>query len=306
MSVLTSEGALRLERVPASAVVLGGGVIGVEFASAWASLGARVTIIEALPRLVPGEDEAVSKQLERAFRKRRIAVRTNTMFESVERHDGGVTVRTQDGKTHDAEVLLIAVGRGPVTADLGYEQAGVAMDRGFVTTDEFGRTSAPGVWAVGDIVPGVQLAHRGFAQGIVVAEKIAGLDPVPVNDALVPRVTFCEPEIASVGLTEARARQVHGADAVTTAEFNVAGNAKSQILGAQGFVKLVSLKDGPIVGFHAIGARMGEQVGEGQLIVNWEADADDVAALVHAHPTQNETLGEAAMALAGKPLHNHG
>ena len=304
--VLTSEGALRLERVPASAVVLGGGVIGVEFASAWASLGARVTIVEALPRLVPGEDEAVSKQLERAFRKRRIAVRTNTMFESVERHDGGVTVHTQDGRTHDAEVMLIAVGRGPVTADLGYEQAGVAMDRGFVTTDGFGRTSVPGVWAVGDIVPGVQLAHRGFAQGIVVAEKIAGLDPAPVDDALVPRVTFCEPEIASVGLTEARARQVHGADAVTTAEFNVAGNAKSQILGAQGFVKLVSLKDGPIVGFHAIGARMGEQVGEGQLIVNWEADADDVAALVHAHPTQNETLGEAAMALAGKPLHNHG
>jgi len=304
--VLTSEGALRLERVPASAVVLGGGVIGVEFASAWASLGARVTIIEALPRLVPGEDEAVSKQLERAFRKRRITARTNTMFESVERRDDGVTVRTQDGKAHDAEVMLIAVGRGPVTADLGYEQAGVAMDRGFVTTDEFGRTSAPGVWAVGDIVPGVQLAHRGFAQGIVVAEKIAGLDPVPVNDALVPKVTFCEPEIASVGLTEAKAKEVHGADAVTTAEFNVAGNAKSQILGAQGFVKLVSLKDGPIVGFHAIGARMGEQVGEGQLIVNWEADADDVAALVHAHPTQNETLGEAAMALAGKPLHNHG
>ena len=304
--VLTSEGALRLERVPASAVVLGGGVIGVEFASAWASLGARVTIIEALPRLVPGEDEAVSKQLERAFRKRRIAVRTNTMFESVERRDGGVTVHTQDGKTHDAEVMLIAVGRGPVTADLGYEQAGVAMDRGFVTTDGLGRTSAPGVWAVGDIVPGVQLAHRGFAQGIVVAERIAGLDPAPVDDALVPRVTFCEPEIASVGLTEARARQVHGADAVTTAEFNVAGNAKSQILGAQGFVKLVSLKDGPILGFHAIGTRMSEQVGEGQLIVSWEADADDVAALVHAHPTQNETLGEAAMALAGKPLHNHG
>ena len=304
--VLTSEGALRLERVPASAVVLGGGVIGVEFASAWASLGARVTIVEALPRLVPGEDEAVSKQLERAFRKRRIAVRTNTMFESVERHDDGVTVHTQDGKTHDAEVMLIAVGRGPVTADLGYEQAGVAMDRGFVTTDGLGRTSVPGVWAVGDIVPGVQLAHRGFAQGIVVAEKISGLDPAPVDDALVPKVTFCEPEIASVGLTEAKAKEVHGADAVTTAEFNVAGNAKSQILGTQGFVKLVSLKDGPIVGFHAIGARMGEQVGEGQLIVNWEADADDVAALVHAHPTQNETLGEAAMALAGKPLHNHG
>jgi len=273
--VMTSDQALELDRVPASAVVLGGGVIGVELASAWASMGSRVTIIEALPHLVPNEDEAISKQLERAFRKRRIAFRTGTMFDSVERTAAGVRVRTADGRTYDAEVLLIAVGRGPATANLGYEEAGVAMD-------------------------------RGFAQGIAVAEKIAGLDPRPVDDILVPKVTFCEPEIASVGLSEARAAEVHGAENVTTAEFNVAGNARSQILGTQGFVKLVSLKDGPIVGFHAIGARMGEQVGEGQLIVSWEADAHDVASLVHAHPTQNETIGEAAMVLAGKPLHNHG
>ena len=304
--VMTSDQALELDRVPSSAVILGGGVIGVEFASAWASMGSRVTIIEGLPRLVPNEDEAVSKQLERAFRKRKIAFKTNTMFESVERTATGVTVRTADSKTYDAEVLLIAVGRGPATANLGYEEAGVAMDRGFVLTDDYGRTNVDGVWAVGDIVPGVQLAHRGFAQGIVVAEKIAGLDPRPVDDTLVPKVTFCEPEIASVGLSEAQAIEIHGAEKVTTAEFNVAGNAKSQILGTQGFVKLVSLKDGPVVGFHAIGTRMGEQIGEGQLIVSWEADAHDVASLVHAHPTQNETIGEAAMALAGKPLHNHG
>ncbi|RJF44687.1 dihydrolipoyl dehydrogenase [Actinomyces sp. 2119] len=304
--VMTSEEALALDHVPASAVILGGGVIGVEFASAWASLGSQVTIIEGLHHLVPNEDEAVSRQLERAFRKRGIAFRTSTMFESVDRHEGGVSVRTADGATFDAEVLLIAVGRGPATQGLGYEEAGVSMDRGFVLTDGYGRTNVEGVWAVGDIVPGVQLAHRGFAQGIVVAEKIAGLDPRPVEDDLVPKVTFCEPEIASVGLSEARAVELHGRDNVTTAEFNVAGNAKSQILGTQGFVKLVSLKDGPVLGFHAVGARMGEQVGEGQLMVSWEADADDVAALVHAHPTQNETLGEAAMALAGKPLHNHG
>ena len=264
--VMTSDQALELDRVPSSAVILGGGVIGVEFASAWASMGSRVTIIEGLPRLVPNEDEAVSKQLERTFRKRKIAFKTNTMFESVERTATGVTVRTADSKTYDAEVLLIAVGRGPATANLGYEEAGVAMDRGFVLTDDYGRTNVDGVWAVGDIVPGVQLAHRGFAQAI----------------------------------------EIHGAEKVTTAEFNVAGNAKSQILGTQGFVKLVSLKDGPVVGFHAIGTRMGEQIGEGQLIVSWEADAHDVASLVHAHPTQNETIGEAAMALAGKPLHNHG
>ena len=304
--VMTSEQALELDHVPTSAIILGGGVIGVEFASAWASMGSRVTIIEGLPRLVPNEDEAVSKQLERAFRKRKIAFKTNTMFDSVERTASGVTVRTADSTTYDAEILLIAVGRGPATANLGYEEAGVAMDRGFVLTDDYGRTNIENVWAVGDIVPGVQLAHRGFAQGIAVAEAIAGLEPRPIDDDLGPKVTFCDPEIASVGLTEERAAEVHGAQNIETAEFNVAGNAKSQILGAQGFVKLVSLKDGPILGFHAIGTRMGEQVGEGQLIVSWEADAADIAPLVHAHPTQNETIGEAAMALAGKPLHNHG
>lgn len=304
--VMTSEQALELDHVPTSAIILGGGVIGVEFASAWASMGSRVTIIEGLPRLVPSEDEAVSKQLERAFRKRKIAFKTNTMFDSVERTASGVTVRTADSTTYDAEILLIAVGRGPATANLGYEEAGVAMDRGFVLTDDYGRTNIENVWAVGDIVPGVQLAHRGFAQGIAVAEAIAGLEPRPIDDDLVPKVTFCDPEIASVGLTEERAAEVHGAQNIETAEFNVAGNAKSQILGAQGFVKLVSLKDGPILGFHAIGTRMSEQVGEGQLIVSWEADAADIAPLVHAHPTQNETIGEAAMALAGKPLHNHG
>lgn len=304
--VITSEQALQLDRIPSSAVILGGGVIGVEFASAWASLGTQVTIIEGLPHLVPNEDEAISKQLERAFRKRKIAFKTSTMFSRVERHEGGVTVHTEDGQSYDAELMLIAVGRGPATANLGYEEVGVSMDRGFVLTDEYGRTNIENVWAVGDIVPGVQLAHRGFAQGIVVAERIAGLSPQPVDDVKVPKVTFCEPEIASVGLSEAKAKEIHGTDNIETAEFNVAGNAKSQILGTQGFVKLVSLKGGPIVGFHAIGARMGEQVGEGQLIVNWEADADDLASLVHAHPTQNETLGEAAMVLAGKPLHNHG
>ena len=304
--VITSEQALEMDHVPASAVILGGGVIAVEFASAWASLGTKVTILEGLARLVPNEDAAISKQLERAFRKRKIGFHTSTMFESVDRTASGVTVRTQDGKTIEAEVMLIAVGRGPATQDLGYEEVGVSMDRGFVLTDEHCRTNVPGVWAVGNIVPGVQLAHRGFAQGVAVAERIAGLDPAPVDDVKVPKVTFCEPEIASVGLSEDQAKEIHGEDAVVTAEFNVAGNARSQILGTQGFVKLVSLKDGPIVGFHAIGARMGEQVGEGQLIVNWEADASDVAALVHAHPTQNETIGEAAMVLAGKPLHNHG
>ena len=158
---------------------------------------------------------------------------------------------------------------------------------------------------MGDIVPGLQLAHRGFAQGIFVAEEIAGLKPAGIVESGIPRVTYSDPEVASVGLTEARAKEVHGADGVETLEYNLGGNGKSQILGTQGFIKLVRQKDGPVVGVHMIGARVGELIGEGQLIVNWEAYPEDVASLVHAHPTQNEALGEAHLALAGKPLHAH-
>ena len=161
------------------------------------------------------------------------------------------------------------------------------------------------IYAAGDIVPGLQLAHRGFAQGIFVAEQIAGLNPTPIVESGIPRVTYCEPEVASVGLTEAKAKELHGADGVETLEYNLAGNGKSKILGTTGFVKLVRQKDGPVVGVHMVGARVGELIGEGQLIVNWEAYPEDVAALVHAHPTQNEALGEAHLALAGKPLHAH-
>ena len=284
--------------------MLGGGVIGVEFASVWASFGAEVTIIEGLDRLVPAEDEAISKNLERQFRKRGIDFKTKTMFESVTQDESGVHVKTNDGNTYDGDILLVAIGRGPATANLGYEEQGVNMERGFVLTDERLRTNVEGIYAVGDIVPGLQLAHRGFLQGIFVAEEIAGLNPEPIVESGIPRVTFCEPEIASVGLTEKQAKEQYGGDKIATQEFNLAGNGKSQILNTAGLVKLVALKDGPIVGFHAIGARMGEQIGEGQLIVNWEAYAEDVASIIHAHPTQNESIGEAALALAGKPLHS--
>ena len=179
------------------------------------------------------------------------------------------------------------------------------MDRGFVLTDERLSTNVPGVFAVGDIVPGLQLAHRGFAQGIFVAEEIAGLSPNPIVESGIPRVTYCEPEIASVGLTEAQAAEKYGADQVQSYEYNLGGNGKSQILGTAGFVKLVREKDGPVVGVHMVGSRVGELIGEGQLVVNWEAFPDDVAALLHAHPTQNEAFGEAFLALAGKPLHSH-
>ncbi|QQS00727.1 MAG: dihydrolipoyl dehydrogenase [Austwickia sp.] len=304
--VLTSDQALRLEEVPERVVVLGGGVIGVEFASVFRSFGAEVTVVEALPRLVAAEDEAVSAQLERAFRKRKIAVRTGAPFESVTQDKTGVRVRLAGGEQIEADLLLVAVGRGPVTAGLGYEEAGVAMERGYVLADEYCRTSVPGVYAVGDIVPGLQLAHRGFAQGILVAEHIAGLDPTPIVESGIPRVTYCDPEIASVGLTEAAAREQYGADQVATYDYNLGGNGKSQILGTSGFVKVVRRVDGPVVGVHMVGARMGEQVGEAMLIVGWEALPQEVAAFIHAHPTQNEALGEAHLALAGKPLHAHG
>ncbi len=303
--VITSEHALRLESVPASVVVLGGGVIGCEFASVWRSFGAEVTIVEALPRLVPTEDEASSKVLERAFRKRGIAFRTGTPFQSVKTTDTGVAVTVEGGDVIEAELLLVAVGRGPVTDGLGYDEQGVAMERGFVLADERCRTNVEGVYAVGDIVPGLQLAHRGFQQGIFVAEDIAGLDPQAIDETGIPRVTYSHPEVASVGLDEATATDKYGAESVETLTYDLGGNGKSQILKTQGFVKLVRRKDGPVVGVHMVGDRVGELIGEAQLIYNWEAYPEDVAPLVHAHPTQNEALGEAHLALAGKPLHAH-
>ncbi|GAA2113353.1 dihydrolipoyl dehydrogenase [Nocardioides bigeumensis] len=303
--VITSEHALRLDRVPESVIVLGGGVIGVEFASVWRSFGAEVTIVEALPRLVAAEDEASSKVLERTFRKRGIAFRTGTSFQSVKTTDQGVAVTVEGGDVLEAELLLVAVGRGPTTDGLGYDEQGVAMERGFVLTDDRLRTNLDKVYAVGDIVPGLQLAHRGFQQGIFVAEEIAGLAPALIDEAGIPRVTYSHPELASVGLTEAQAVEKHGAEAVRTLTYDLGGNGKSQILKTQGFVKLVSLVDGPVVGIHLVGDRVGELIGEAQLIYGWEGHAEDVAPLVHAHPTQNEALGEAHLALAGKPLHAH-
>ena len=305
--VITSNEALRLDEVPRSVVVLGGGVIGVEFASVFKSFGADVTVVEALPRLVPSEDEFASKLLERAFRRRKIAFKTGVKFTGVKQSDSGVTVSLESGEDIEAEYLLVAVGRGPNTANAGYEEAGVQMERGFVITDDRLHTNLPDVYAVGDIVPGLQLAHRGFQQGIFIAEDIAGLNPPVINEAGIPRVTYCEPEVASVGLTEAQAREEFGE--VQTLTYDLAGNGKSQILQTQGAIKLVKAggegTPGPVVGVHLVGARVGELIGEAQLIYNWDAQAEDVAALVHAHPTQNEALGEAHLALAGKPLHAH-
>jgi dihydrolipoamide dehydrogenase len=302
--VMTSDHATSLDYVPKSVIVLGGGVIGCEFASVWKSFGAEVTIIEGLSHLVALEDESSSKLLERAYRKRGINFELGVRFKSHTVTADGVTVELEDGKTFTADVLLVAVGRGPVSANLGYEEQGLNMDRGYVLVDDKCRTNVPGIWAVGDLIPTLQLAHVGFGEGILVAEEICGLNPRPINYDGVPRVTYSEPEVASVGLTTAQAKE-RGHDVVEL-NYDLAGNGKAQILRTAGSIKLVSQKNGPVLGIHMVGARVGELLAEAQLIFNWEATADDVAPLIHAHPTLSEAMGEAHMALAGKPLHAHG
>jgi dihydrolipoamide dehydrogenase len=303
--VITSDHALTLDHVPSSVVILGGGVIGVEFASVWRSFGAEVTIVEMLPHLLPTEEESSSKLLERAFRRRGIGFKVGTRFESVKDTGAGVTVTLEGGATIDAELMLVAVGRGPVSAGLGYEEVGVAMDRGFVLVDEYCQTSVPTISAIGDLRPGLQLAHVGFAEGIMVAERLAGLRVVPVDYDGVPRITYSDPEVASVGITSATAAE-RGIE-FTEFTYDLAGNGKSQILQTAGAAKVIATAGGgPTLGIHLVGARAGDLIAEGQLIVNWEAVPADVAQLIHPHPTQSEAIGEAFLALAGKPLHNHG
>ena len=303
--VITSDQALLMDWIPNRVAILGGGVIGVEFASVWRSFGAEVVIIEGFDRLVPNEDPSMSKGLERAYKKRGIELKLGSKFKAIMESDAGVSVELENGDVVSADLLLVAVGRAPNATGFGFEEQGVQMDRGFVLTNERLMTNLPGVYAVGDIVPGLQLAHRGFMQGIFVAEEIAGLNPLRVQEWDIPRVTYCEPEIASVGLTEAQAKEKFGAENISLYEYNLAGNGKSNILGTAGVVKLIRQNKGPVVGFHMIGSRAGEQIGEAQLIVHWEAYPEDVAPLIHAHPTMNEAIGEAHLALAGKPLHAH-
>lgn len=303
--VITSDQALQMDWIPNRVAILGGGVIGVEFASVWRSFGAEVVIIEGFDRLVPNEDPSMSKGLERAYKKRGIELKLGSKFKTISESDAGVSIELENSDVVTADLLLVAIGRAPNATGFGFEEQGVQMDRGFVPTNGRLETTLSGVYAVGDIVPGLQLAHRGFMQGIFVAEEIAGLNPLRVEEWDIPRVTYCEPEIASVGLTEAQAKDKFGAENISIYEYNLAGNGKSNILGTAGVVKLIRQNKGPVVGFHMIGSRAGEQIGEAQLIVHWEAYPEDVAPLIHAHPTMNEAIGEAHLALAGKPLHAH-
>lgn len=304
--VITSEEALKLDKVPGKVLILGGGVIGVEFASVWRSFGAEVTVIEGLPRLVPAEDEASSKALDRAFRRRGINSSVGVKFAGVEKTAKGIIAKLEDGKTFEADLMLVAVGRGSATRNQGFEEAGLQFDGELLQVNDSLQTNLPNVYAVGDIVRGPQLAHKGFQEGIFVAEHIAGLNPRIIDTLAIPRVTYSEPEIASVGLTENQAKEKFGAENLRTIQYDLAGNGKSQILKTAGFIKLIAKKDGgPFVGIHMVGARVGELLAEAQLMYSWEAAPEDVAPYLHAHPTMSESMGEAAMALSGKPLHVH-
>ena len=301
--VITSDDALVLGTVPKSAVILGAGAIGCEFASVWSAFGTEVTIVEALPHLVPLEDEASSKLLERAFRKRGIKQELGARFSSVEQTADGVIVHLEGGKTVEAELLLVAIGRGPTSDGLGYEQVGVEMERGFVKVDAYCQTSVPTISAVGDLIPTLQLAHVGFAEGILVAERLAGLPVAAVDYDNVPKITYSHPEVASVGLTSKQAAE-RGYDVVEVT-YDLAGNGRARILGTSGAVKLVAQKNGPVLGIHMVGDRVSELIAEAQLITNWQALPSEVAQLIHPHPTMSEAVGEAHLALAGKPLHSH-
>ena len=313
---ITSDQALTLGDLPASAIIIGAGAVGLEFASLYRSFGVEVTILEALPRLAPGEDEEVSAELTRQFRKRGIKSVTGVKVTAAEASGNGasVTYETSDGKTEvvTAERCLVATGRGPISEGLGYEEQGVRLERGFVVTDEWCRTGVDGVWAVGDLItqpslglpiPHLQLAHVAFAEGIHVAEQIAGsADPALVDYIGVPRCTYTTPEIASVGYTEAQAREA-GFD-VEVARYQWAASGKASILGEPyGFVKSIAEKGGKVLGVHMIGPRVTELVAEAQLIFNWEAYPAEVAALLHPHPTLSEAVGETMLHLAGKQLH---
>jgi dihydrolipoamide dehydrogenase len=306
--VISSDHALQLDRLPKSVIVLGAGAVGVEFASFYRSMGVQVTVVEILPGLVPLEDADSQRELARAFKKRGIEVMVDTKLEDAKVTDEQVTVTvTSKGKTSEvsAELLLVATGRGPVTADLGYEQIGVKLDRGYVVPKSWDtlETDVEGVYVVGDILPppSLALAHASFAEGMLVAELAAGKPSAPIDYAGIPRVTYCTPEVASVGLTEQQAKERGAEVVVNKMPFNA--TAKGLIHGQGGMVKLVAAKDGPVLGVHLVGARVTELVAEAMLIYNWEALPIEVAQFIHPHPTLSEAIGEAHLTLAGRPLH---
>ena len=307
--VWTSDEALRADDLPSSAVVIGAGAVGLEFASMYRSFGATVTLIEALPALAPLEDAEISKEIARAFRKRGITTAAGATVTSIVETETGAAVTYQVGEgdptTVEADVCLVATGRGPVTDGLGLAEVGVTMHpKGFVEVDDQLRTTVPGIWAVGDVAATpLQLAHVAFTEGIAVAERIAGQTVPPIDYMGIPRVTYCAPEIASVGITEAQAREAGHEVVIEKLDLRAIG--KANMLREGGFVKVVAAaNDGPVLGVHMIGPHVTDLIAEAMLVVAWEASPTDVAAHIHPHPSLSEGLGEAMLALAGKALHS--
>jgi dihydrolipoamide dehydrogenase len=291
--VMNSDDALRVTRIPGRAVVVGAGAVGVELASLWRSLGSDVVLVEAADRILPLEDADSSAFLARAFQRRGIDVRTGVSVVGL----AGVTLELSDGTAIKTDQVLVAVGRRPATADVGLAELDLLDDRGFVKVDAFGRTALDSVWAVGDVVPTLALAHAAFAEGFVVADAIAGHDPEPVDHVQVPRVTYCRPEVASVGLTESEARLTFGD--VSTTVTTLAGNARALIEGESGQTKVITGPDGTMLGVHIVGPAATELIGEAALATGWGALAAEVGAVAHAHPTLYEVIGETALAAAG-------
>jgi dihydrolipoamide dehydrogenase len=305
--IITSDEALAYDRIPASAVVIGAGAVGLEFASLYRSLGAEVTLLEALPGLAPLEDEDVSAEIAKAFRRRGIKASAGASVKEIADTGDAVDVTSEaGGKTEKvtADICLIAIGRGPVTEGLGLEEAGVSVhEKGFVNVDGQLRTNVEHVWAVGDVAATpLQLAHVAFTEGYAVAERIAGESVPDIDYINIPRVTYCTPEIASVGLTAAQAKDAGRKVATEHLDFRAIG--KANMLGEGGFVKVVAEQGGgPVIGVHMIGPHVTDLIAEAMLITNWEAVPAEVAALIHPHPSLSEAIGEAHLALAGKPLH---
>ena len=304
--VITSDEALWYGSIPSSAVIIGGGAIGLEFASFYRSMGAEVTLVEALPRIAPLEDEDSSKEIARAFRKRGITTHAGATVKEVRDGGGSVSVAFEAGggkaQTATADICLVAIGRGPVTDGLELEAMGIETDRGYVKVDGQLQTTVPHVWALGDVAATpLQLAHVSFTEGYAVAERIAGQQVPEIEYTGIPKVTYCTPEMSSVGLTESQARE-RGYDVEVVKE-NFQAIGKANIVGEGGVVKLVAERDGAVLGVHMVGPHVTDLVAEAMLVVNWEAVPAEVAALIHPHPTLSEGVGEAFLALAGKPLH---
>jgi dihydrolipoamide dehydrogenase len=325
--VQTSDQALWFTEPPERAIVIGAGAIGMEFASMWAPMGTEVTVVEALDRVLPLEDADSSAALEKAYKRRGIDVLTSAMVREVR-----LTTDSSDKDQAEVEVevggrnvaltadrVLVAIGRGPNTADTGAAELGIVDERGFAITDAHGATEVEGLWAVGDVRPTLALAHAAFAEGFVVADRIAGLDVPAVDHVHTPRVTYCHPEVASVGLTEAEAREQYGEDAVEVTTYSMKANAKGIIAGSDGFVKVVHARGevptgapgevpspgGPVLGVHLVGPHATDLIGEATLATAWEAVPAELAAITHAHPSLYEAMGEAFQAAAGLPFHGH-